>query len=200
MAEGGGASGSGGGWTLVLLLLLGALAYLGGGVLYKLSRGQPAGVPHVRFWNNLLGLVLDGIHFVTGKGQAQPYQAVTGGAEGEGAASDGVAFSKGAEPTPFVVGAGTTVASSKGAEETPFIIGPGTCPRSSRDPLPAANPGESWRVLSRDDCDGRGDVRVVEGGGRDSLHHRRPPPTAAGTRYLRPAPPPLFALQTSGAH
>ena len=62
-------------WTFVLLVFFGTLVYLGGGALYNIQQGNPPSFPHVRFWNNLYALVLDGIHFVSSGGTTAPESA-----------------------------------------------------------------------------------------------------------------------------
>lgn len=130
------------GWDLVLVVVLGAVAYIGGGALYNMNQGKPWNkFPHVEFWNNIYGLALDGIQFVSSGGQPARDGPGAGGytpvkevliVDSTPTLSGGATYasSKGAVETPFIIGPlptevnGSTYASSKGPEETPFVIGP----------------------------------------------------------------------------
>ncbi len=61
------------------LVLVSALLYLGGGALYSMQQGNAFRIPHVRFWNNVYSLVLDGIHFVFSGGKPAPASGGTVG-------------------------------------------------------------------------------------------------------------------------
>ena len=66
-------------WTFVVLVVFSTLLYLGGGALYNMQQGNPFSFPHVRFWNNVYALVLDGIHFVSSGGKPAPASTGSGG-------------------------------------------------------------------------------------------------------------------------
>lgn len=57
------------GWIVIALLVFGGGGYFGGGYLYNKNRGRAA-IPHERFWNDVLGLVLDGLNYARGKGRS----------------------------------------------------------------------------------------------------------------------------------
>jgi hypothetical protein len=76
----------------VLLVFAGALVYIGGGMLYNMQQGKPLGIPHVRFWNNIYALVVDGVAFASSGGQVAA--APRGNAEGY----------TGYTPVPVIVG------------------------------------------------------------------------------------------------
>eukprot|EP01044_Picomonas_judraskeda_P031508 COSAG03_NODE_11795_length_575_cov_2.149160_1_plen_132_part_00 len=63
----------------MLLVFFGVVLYLGGGALYNMQRGNPLGCPHVRFWNSVHGLVVDGFHFVSSGGKPAAEQGGTAG-------------------------------------------------------------------------------------------------------------------------
>ena len=66
-------------WTFVLVVVNATLLYLGCGAIYNMQQGNPFSFPHVRFWNNLYALVLDGIHFVSSGGKPAPVSGSSGG-------------------------------------------------------------------------------------------------------------------------
>ena len=55
------------GWIFTMIVLIIMFTYCFCGIIYKMSVMNSSGIPHQKFWRNLIDLVADGIIFVTNK-------------------------------------------------------------------------------------------------------------------------------------
>eukprot|EP01052_Picozoa_sp_SAG31_P022298 SAG31_NODE_1768_length_7313_cov_3.691295_2_plen_88_part_00 len=77
---GSGGSGPGEGeendWTIVIIILTAAGLYVVGGVAYNYKVKEEIALPHVAFWKNVGGLVVDGIKWSKAKYDGEDYVSI----------------------------------------------------------------------------------------------------------------------------